>query len=348
MPSPRVFVSSTCYDLKYIRENLRYLVRTLGYDPVLSEDGTIFYDPNLHTQDACLAEVPNCQLFVLIIGGRFGGTYHDSEHSITNAEYREAVRLKLPVFALIDSAVYNEHHLYIKNRGNDNLDRSLIVYPSTDSTKIFDFVDEVRSNAVNNALVPFRDFGDIESYLRQQWASLMFDFLTRRNEERRVADTLTTLAEMNSRIEVLSRQILISVGTEDAKIDAALYEEMLASEAIRDLAFLRVRPTPASVFVNSSFRSCAKSLGVALVIAEDDDESSITGSGRISRVRFEVDSNEYRQLRQRLGEILTRQNMTPESYIQRSAQGGTRTPESDNQPSIDLRSAPSPIASSTD
>lgn len=73
MAIPRVFISSTWYDLKYIRENLRYFVRTLGYDPVLSEDGSVFYNPGLHTHDACLTEIPTCQLFVLIIGGRFGG-----------------------------------------------------------------------------------------------------------------------------------------------------------------------------------------------------------------------------------------------------------------------------------
>jgi hypothetical protein len=67
--NPRVFISSTCYDLRYIRENLKYFVRTLGYDPVLSEEGSIFYDPKTHVQDALLLEIPNCQLFVLIIGG---------------------------------------------------------------------------------------------------------------------------------------------------------------------------------------------------------------------------------------------------------------------------------------
>ncbi|EGQ7962989.1 DUF4062 domain-containing protein, partial [Vibrio parahaemolyticus] len=66
MASPRVFVSSTCYDLKYIRENIKYFVKTLGYEPVLSEDGAVFFNPEEHTHDSCLSEVPNCQMFVLI------------------------------------------------------------------------------------------------------------------------------------------------------------------------------------------------------------------------------------------------------------------------------------------
>src|SRR6478672_2964148 len=99
MAIPRVFVSSTCYDLKYIRENLRYFIRTLGYEPVLSEDGSVFYNPVLHVEDACLTEIPTCQLFVLIVGGRYGTRYQGGDSSITNEEFREAVKQRIPVFA---------------------------------------------------------------------------------------------------------------------------------------------------------------------------------------------------------------------------------------------------------
>jgi hypothetical protein len=315
MAAPRVFISSTCYDLKYIRENIRYFVKTLGYEPILSEDGNVFYNPSLHTHDACLTEIPNTQMFVLVIGGRFGGKFKDQDSSITNAEYREAVRLKIPVFALVDSAVYNEHHLYIKNKNNSKVNLTDLLFPAVDSTKIFDFIDEVRGAAVNNALVPFRDFGDIENYLRRQWAAMMFDFLSSKNEAQRVEDTLSTLAQMNSRIEMLSKQILVSVGTEDAKIDASLYEEMMGSGAIRDLAFCGRRPTPAHVFVNSSFRSCAKSLGLNLQIEEESTDHSISGSGDISRSRFNGNSHEYKRLRQSMIQILKEHGTTPETYL---------------------------------
>jgi hypothetical protein len=315
MAVPRVFISSTCYDLKYIRENVRYFVKTLGYEPILSEDGSVFYNPAQHTHDACLTEIPNTQIFVLIIGGRYGGKYHQSENSITNTEYKEAIRLKIPVFALVESAVYNEHNLYQRNRSNADIDLTKLKFPAVDSLKIFEFVDEVRSNAVNNAIVPFRDFGDIESYLRQQWAGMMFDFLNTTNESRRVADTLTTLAEMNQRIEILSKQILVSVGTEEAKVDAALYEELIANESIRDLAYWKVRPTPSHVLRNSSFYECAKSMGVEPDIDEDEDGSSIGSSGTISKFRFENDSKLYTEVRQRLIKILESVEMTPESYL---------------------------------
>lgn len=143
---------------------------------------------------------------------------------------------------------------------------------------------------------------------------MMFDFLSQRNEGRRVSDTLATLAEMNSRIEILSKQILVSVGTEDAKIDAELYEEMLTSEAIRDLAYCKVRPTPVHVFVNSSYRACAKSLGLNLKILEREG-SSISPNGEISRYRFTKQSADYRALRQNMLALLKTRGTTAEKYL---------------------------------
>src|SRR5882724_3059201 len=111
MAAPRIFVSSTCYDLRYIRENLKFFTKNLGYEPVLSEEGAVFYNPSLHVQDACLAEVPTCQLFMLIIGGRFGSEFKGSDKSITNHEYLEAVRAKIPIFALVEKAVHDQYYL---------------------------------------------------------------------------------------------------------------------------------------------------------------------------------------------------------------------------------------------
>jgi hypothetical protein len=74
MAVPRVFISSTCYDLDAIRDSLRSFIESVGFDPCLSDRGDVFYHPDLHTHDSCINEIGNCHLFVLLIGGRFGGT----------------------------------------------------------------------------------------------------------------------------------------------------------------------------------------------------------------------------------------------------------------------------------
>ena len=114
----------------------------------------------------------------MIIGGRFGGAYKESEKSITNSEYDEAIKCRIPVFTLIEQSVYAEHHVYIRNKANDKVDAKNINYPAVDNTKIFDFIDEVCKASFNNAIQPFQDFSDIESYLKKQWAGLMFSFLS--------------------------------------------------------------------------------------------------------------------------------------------------------------------------
>ncbi|MBV5322033.1 MAG: DUF4062 domain-containing protein [Sulfuricurvum sp.] len=183
MAIPRVFISSTCYDLKHIRESLKYFVKTVGYDPVLSDDGDVFYNPSAHTHDSCIKEVETCQLFILIIGGRYGGTFVGKETSITNNEYKEAIKNNIPVFALIENAVYSDHHVFATNKKNNPTIADQIEYPSVDNVKIFDFIDEVRKNVKNNAIFPFGNFSDIEGYLKKQWAGMMYDFLLQRNSE---------------------------------------------------------------------------------------------------------------------------------------------------------------------
>uniref|UniRef100_UPI0040481FE6 DUF4062 domain-containing protein n=1 Tax=Shewanella sp. TaxID=50422 RepID=UPI0040481FE6 len=180
MAIPRVFISSTCYDLKHIRENLKYFVKTIGYEPVLSDDGDVYYNVDAHTHDACLSEVATCQLFILIIGGRYGGEHNDKEGSITNNEYREAVKNKIPIFTLVESAVYSDHHTYLSNRKSNPDFYEKIAYTSIDNIKIFGFIDEVRKNSINNALVSFNNFADMESYLKKQWAGMMYDLLAER------------------------------------------------------------------------------------------------------------------------------------------------------------------------
>ena len=47
MAKPRVFVSSTYYDLKHLRSSLENFVESLGFEPVLSEKGDIAYAPDV-------------------------------------------------------------------------------------------------------------------------------------------------------------------------------------------------------------------------------------------------------------------------------------------------------------
>ena len=73
----------------------------------------MFYHPDLHTHDSCINEIGNCHLFVLLIGGRFGGTYvTDPAKSIVNAEFTAARERNVPVFTFVRRDVLDDHRLY--------------------------------------------------------------------------------------------------------------------------------------------------------------------------------------------------------------------------------------------
>jgi hypothetical protein len=321
MATPRVFVSSTYYDLKYIRENLRYFIKTIGYEPTLSEDGNVFYNPKKHTHDSCLNEVPSCQIFILIIGGRFGGQFKASEKSITNEEYLEAVKQKIPVFALVEQAVFQEHHVFNENfRNNTPEINEKIRYPSVDNPKVFSFIDEVRKNSVNNAVVPFRDFSDIEDYLRKQWAGMMFNFLHESIEESRVADTLEKLTEVSSKIEILSELILNSVGSEKSQIVIKLYDAIMRYEVSRDLAFFKINLTPDDLIRYSSLDEFLDAHDKAIEpyppeLEDEDSEWSLSSRGYAGKLRFKHMRDDYEKLRKEATEILEKNGWDSTRFI---------------------------------
>ena len=77
MARPQIFISSTFYDLWHLRASLEGFVERLGYDPVLSEKGKIAYDPELPLDESCYREASASDLFVLIVGGRYGSAASD-------------------------------------------------------------------------------------------------------------------------------------------------------------------------------------------------------------------------------------------------------------------------------
>lgn len=116
MAKPRVFISSTCYDLSEVRDKLEKFIESMGYEPVRSDKGNVPYDPAIHTFDACLNEVRRCHMLVLVIAGRYGGTVDaEGKISITRNEYRAAKELGIPIFTVVKNDVIIEKRTYSNN-----------------------------------------------------------------------------------------------------------------------------------------------------------------------------------------------------------------------------------------
>lgn len=201
MSKLKVFVSSTCYDLSSVRSGLkRFIEEELGYEAVLSDQQDILYDPRIHTHTACIEEVKNSDLMILIIGSRFGGQateealdridfeglkekYPDIEEierqgkiSITQLEVLEAMRQAIPIFTFVVDKVYQDHLYYTKFKNTGDFIRNAD-FPNIEkkgtAVYIFGFIDFMRRRKNNNALFTldsFESVNDLKTQLKKQWS----------------------------------------------------------------------------------------------------------------------------------------------------------------------------------
>jgi hypothetical protein len=120
MATPRVFVSSTCIDFQEIRRQLRQFIKSHGFEPVMSEFNDVFYDFNTHVQDACKHEIERCNLFILIVGNKYGSLYHKETisksypDSITLQEFKKALEIQVPKHIFIDTFVKHDYDNYVR------------------------------------------------------------------------------------------------------------------------------------------------------------------------------------------------------------------------------------------
>lgn len=172
MARPRVFISSTYYDLKQTRENLDQFLHGLGYDTVRNEHGDIPYGNKEELEKYCYKEVSNIDILVSIIGGRFGSEAKNSEWSISNEELRTAINLGKQVYIFIEKSVYNEYGTYQLNK--ENADTK---YKYVDDVRIYQFLEEIHKLTTNNNIKTFDSSAEIQEYLKEQFAGLFQSFL---------------------------------------------------------------------------------------------------------------------------------------------------------------------------
>lgn len=199
MAKPRIFLSSTFYDLKSTRADIERFIREQGYEPILNEMGHIPYGSQDELDKECYREISNCDILVSIIGGRFGSTSSmNSSYSVSNYELKTAQELGKQVYIFIENPVYSEYRTYGANKGNDTIN-----YVTVDDTKIFDFIGEIHGMHANNQISPFNTVIDIISYLKEQWAGLFQRLLSEQSNQ----DQLSMIEKINKTSQTLQEMV---------------------------------------------------------------------------------------------------------------------------------------------
>ncbi|MBY0466408.1 MAG: DUF4062 domain-containing protein, partial [Burkholderiales bacterium] len=217
-----------------IRAQLRTLLTGLGYEPVLSDQADVLYDPRSHTHTSCVREIENCDMVVVVIGSRFGGAtipkalelidltrlsdWSRAENfaedkckiSITQAEVLRAIQTGVPVFAFVDSGVMRDHLTYEKNKAKPII--SEIEFSSIEKREtapyIFEFINFLRLRNENNSIFEFSRFEDIETQIKKQWAGLFQRLL---HEQRERAIETRRIDNLSSQIADLKAAVLGSI-----------------------------------------------------------------------------------------------------------------------------------------
>jgi len=285
MPNPKVFVSSTCYDLSMAREQIRSFLMGLGYEPVMSEYSDVLYDPRQHTHSSCLQEVPNADMVVLLVGSRFGGTaipdalqLLDIENllnssfdvtvleepeklSVTQLEVLKAIDSAIPVFAFVDEKVWHDHLVYQKNKELVNT----ITFPSIENAEsakfIFEFLNFLRQRTEGNSVIPFSKIEDIENHLRKQWAALFQRLLNEQRDGRTEERRVMALSEQLEDLKTAVLSTMENSQTRDVARNVIKYRRL--NDFLRGLNLPNAELATESVL---SFEGLLKELGIVSVV----------------------------------------------------------------------------------
>ncbi len=219
MAKPRIFVSSTYYDLKHVRGDVERFIKEQGYEPILNEKGNIPYGSEKRLEEYCYKEIDLCDILVSVVGGRFGTQSQDGNYSISNLELKTAIDKGKQVYIFVDKGVLTEHRTYTRNKGNAD-----VSYAAVDDIRVYQFLDEVFALPLNNQVHPFETVYEITTHLKEQWAGLFQRLLSEGGRQKEI----NLIESLRATSKTLSQTVEYLV-SEKAKGDQAIKEILLSN-----------------------------------------------------------------------------------------------------------------------
>lgn len=273
---PRIFVSSTFYDLRYIREDLSNFIKAHDFEPIMFEDGDIGYIPGRPLDDSCYKTMKSADMVLLIIGGNYGspatGEIKDEfkEYmSVTRNEFKEAMNSGIPMYTFIDSKVYAEFEVYEANYDKIEIKRETINFRNTKDINVFRFIREIKGIG-RISVIEFEKVTQIKDFLSKQWSDMFKNYLDclKENEsnkkiENTVDEMKTLIKKMNIMLDGVGKKILTTDGSKGYEKVVELQNIILLASEICDIYDLN------SISLNDSEESRRKTVRALLLATQE-------------------------------------------------------------------------------
>jgi len=369
MAKPRIFVSSTYYDLKHIRASLDLFIDQLGYESVLSEKGSIAYAHDQPLDESCYREAKNSDIFVLIVGGRYGSEISGSSdkqpsdffaryESITKKEYETASQKEIPIYILIEKGVYGEYQTFTRNKGNNSIN-----YAYVENINVFLFIENILSKQKNNPVQTFEKFDDIKGWLREQWAGVFKELLAGKADRQQLSDLssqVSALKDVSGTLKLYIEAMMKGAGDEEkTRLIESEEVRLETMEKLRANAFARYLGRNFSIPIEDVLDVLVRSSDVEdmgrrvqeLSTREDVADTLSSLLDRVAGAR--IDLNDAREIVGRAGffEITDEDRSKRAAMLARRKEMDTETAAKDKQVSASpkgLRRASAPIKKKKD
>ena len=245
---PRIFVSSTFYDLKYMRDDLANFIRAHDFEPIMFEEGDVGYTPGKDLDESCYETMKNADMVVLIIGGNNGSPASGENKggieeyiSVTRKEFITAVKAAIPAYVFIDASVYTEYGIYEENMQNIEEKKCEIRFKATKDINVFRFIKSIKTIG-NISITEFKKSGEIKNFLGKQWSDMFKTYLKslrENNDTLHVQDAIERLNTMMQQMELmvngLGKKVLENQSAELGEI-VAQQQQIKAREIARRIS----------------------------------------------------------------------------------------------------------------
>lgn len=238
---PRIFVSSTFYDLKYVREDISAFIRKYDFEPIMFEDGDIGYTPGHPLDTSCYETMRSADMVVLIVGGNYGSPAEGEKKdefkeymSVTRNEFKRAIDEGVPVYAFIDSKVYVEYGIYEENVEDIEKGKIKISFRNTKDINVFRFIKEIKKIG-NIPMTEFSKIIQIKDFLSKQWSDMFKKYLSYLRNDKKDKEIKDSVDNMNLLVQKMDL-MLDSMGKKIlTEKDEDEYDKVILSQRLMEI-----------------------------------------------------------------------------------------------------------------